>query len=91
MERYEKLYRLYDEHDTDTLRALQDLVDPFPMVNSRVALDRWQEVSEEPAEGREEVRDAFPTSGRRSRTSPPARRGNRRSPRSTSTASTAAR
>ena len=63
MERYDKLYRLYDEHDTATLRALQDLADLFPAMDSRVALDRWQEISEELEDGKKEVRDAFPDVG----------------------------
>ena len=30
MERYDLLYRLYDEFDTETLREYQDFVDLFP-------------------------------------------------------------
>ncbi|WP_265108865.1 HAD family hydrolase [Halosolutus halophilus] len=63
MERYEQLYRLYEDHDTDTLRALQDLVDLFPAIDSRVALDRWQEVNEELVDGKTEVRESFPGVG----------------------------
>ena len=63
MERYDRLYRLYEEHDTDTIRALQDLIDLFPPVDSRVALDRWQEASEELAEGKDAIREAFPEVG----------------------------
>ncbi|MDG5818404.1 HAD hydrolase family protein [Natronococcus sp. A-GB7] len=63
MERYDRLYQLYENHDTDTLRALQDLVDLFPAIDSRVALDRWQEASEELADGKAEIRDAFPAVG----------------------------
>ena len=63
MERYDQLYRLYDEFDAATLRALQDFVDLFPPVDSRVALEHWQEASDELADRKQEVRDAFPEVG----------------------------
>jgi hydroxymethylpyrimidine pyrophosphatase-like HAD family hydrolase len=63
MERYDQLYRLYDEFDAATLRALQDFVDLFPPVDSRVALEHWQEVGDELDERKAEVRDAFPATG----------------------------
>jgi len=63
MERYDQLYRLYDEFDTDTLRALQDIVDLFPPVDSRVVLDRWEDVSDELDAEKDVVRDAFPDGG----------------------------
>jgi hydroxymethylpyrimidine pyrophosphatase-like HAD family hydrolase len=63
MERYDQLYRLYDEFDTVTLRAYQDFVDLFPPVDSRVALDHWQNASDELAERKDEIRDAFPATG----------------------------
>lgn len=63
MERYDQLYELYTEHDTDTLRALQNLVDLFPLVESSVALDRWRETKEELAAGRAAIEDAFPDVG----------------------------
>jgi len=63
MEQYDQLYELYDEHDTETLRALQNLVDLFPLVESRVALDRWKEVNEELADGKAEIKAAFPEVG----------------------------
>jgi hydroxymethylpyrimidine pyrophosphatase-like HAD family hydrolase len=59
MERYDLLYRLYDDFDTETLRAYQDFVDVFPPVDSRVALDHWQEANEELDDRKEEIRDAF--------------------------------
>jgi len=59
MERYNQLYELYNEHDTETLRALQNLVDLFPLVESPVALDRWKEINEELADGKAEVKVAF--------------------------------
>jgi hydroxymethylpyrimidine pyrophosphatase-like HAD family hydrolase len=63
MERYDQLYRLYDEFDTERLRAYQDFVDLFPPVDSRVALEHWQNASEELAAGKDEIRDAFPATG----------------------------
>lgn len=47
MERYNLLYRLYREFPADTLKAYQDLVDLFPPVDSRVALEHWERASEE--------------------------------------------
>ena len=63
MERYDHLYRLYDEFDTRTLRAYQDFVDLFPPVDSRVALEHWQNASEELDERKDDIRDAFPAFG----------------------------
>lgn len=47
MERYDLLYKLYDEYDTASVRASQDSVDLFPPVDPRVALDYWQNANEE--------------------------------------------
>ncbi|MFC7132015.1 MULTISPECIES: HAD family hydrolase [Salinibaculum] len=63
MERYDLLYRLYEEFDTGTLRAYQEFVDLFPPVDSRVALDQWQRARDELDERKEEIRDAFPHLG----------------------------
>ena len=63
MERYDLLYRLYEEFDTDTLRDYQEFVDLFPPVDSRVALDHWGEASEELESRRDELRSAFPRVG----------------------------
>ena len=63
MERYDQLYRLYDEFDAATLRAYQDFVDLFPAVDSRVALEHWQEASDELDARKDEIRDAFPATG----------------------------
>ncbi|XVH31458.1 HAD family hydrolase [Haloferacaceae archaeon DSL9] len=63
MERYDLLYRLYDEFDTATLREFQDFVDLFPPVDSRVALDHWQDASDELDERKSEIRRAFSTGG----------------------------
>jgi len=59
MKRYDLLYRLYDEFDTDRLREYQDFVDLFPPVDSRVALEYWQDASDELAAHKEEIREAF--------------------------------
>jgi hydroxymethylpyrimidine pyrophosphatase-like HAD family hydrolase len=60
MDRYDRVYQLYSEHDTETIRALQNLADLFPFVESPVALDRWSEINEELEAGRSEVEAAFP-------------------------------
>ncbi|WP_152040232.1 HAD family hydrolase [Salinigranum salinum] len=63
MERYDRLYELYTNHDTETLRALQNLADLFPLVESSVALDRWKEINEELAAGKREIQHAFVDGG----------------------------
>ncbi|WP_255196338.1 HAD family hydrolase [Halorarius litoreus] len=63
MERYDQLYRLYEEFDTETLRAYQEFTDLFPAVDSRVALEHWQNASEELAERKDTIRSAFPATG----------------------------
>ena len=63
MERYDQLYRLYEEYDTETLRAYQEFVDLFPPVDSRVALDHWQNAREDLDERRDEIRAEFPRVG----------------------------
>ncbi|MDF9746138.1 HAD family hydrolase [Natrinema salsiterrestre] len=59
MERYDLIYRLYDEYDTKTLREYQEFVDVFPAVDSRVALDHWQGATEELEERKDEIRSSF--------------------------------
>ncbi|WP_138796783.1 HAD family hydrolase [Halostella sp. PRR32] len=59
MERYDHLYRLYDEFDTETLRDYQEFVDVFPPVDSRVALEHWQNASDELSERKDEIRESF--------------------------------
>ncbi|ELY56947.1 HAD family hydrolase [Natronococcus jeotgali] len=59
MERYDLVYRLYDEYDTKTLREYQEFVDVFPAVDSRVALEHWQEATEELEGRKDEIRSAF--------------------------------
>ncbi|MXR53177.1 HAD family hydrolase [Halovenus sp. WSH3] len=63
MERYDQLYRLYDDFDTKRLRAYQEFVDLFPPVDSRVALEHWQNANEKLTEGKDEIREAFPATG----------------------------
>ena len=63
MERYDQLYTLYEEFDTDRLRALEDFVGVFPPVDSRVALDYWQDASDDLDDQKETVREAFPGVG----------------------------
>ncbi|TKX77596.1 HAD family hydrolase [Halorubrum sp. SD626R] len=60
MERYDLLYRLYDEFDVETLREYQSFVDLFPPVDSRVALDHWEEVSDELDRLKRQIRESFP-------------------------------
>ena len=63
MERYDLLYRLYEDFDTETLRSYQEFVDLFPPVDSRVALDHWGEASEDLERKKEAIRSAFPRVG----------------------------
>jgi hydroxymethylpyrimidine pyrophosphatase-like HAD family hydrolase len=63
MERYDQLYRLYEEFDTRTLQAYQVFTDLFPPVDSGVALRHWQRATDELDERKGEVRAAFPTVG----------------------------
>jgi len=63
MERHDLLYRLYEEFDTETLRAYRDIVDLFPPLDSRVALDQWESVREDLEERGGEIESAFPQTG----------------------------
>ena len=63
MNRHELLYRLYEDHDTETLRSYQALVDLFPPVDSRVALDYWETASEELEERKNTIRTEFSGAG----------------------------
>jgi hydroxymethylpyrimidine pyrophosphatase-like HAD family hydrolase len=60
MERYDRLYALYDEFDAETVRAYQDFVDLFPPVDSRVALEYWESAHDELDDRKDEIRAAFP-------------------------------
>ncbi|OIB56484.1 HAD family hydrolase [Natrialba sp. SSL1] len=59
MERYDLVYRLYDEYDTTTLREYQEFVDIFPAVDSRVALEHWQDANDELEARKNEIRSDF--------------------------------
>ena len=61
--RHDQLHELYTDHDTETVRALQNLVDLYPLVESPVALNRWQELNDELRERRAEIEGAFPDDG----------------------------
>jgi hydroxymethylpyrimidine pyrophosphatase-like HAD family hydrolase len=56
---YDRLYELYDQFDTESLRAYREFVDLFPPLSSPVALERWEEATERLAERRAEVEAAF--------------------------------
>jgi hydroxymethylpyrimidine pyrophosphatase-like HAD family hydrolase len=59
MEQYDRLYRLYEEFDTATLREYQAFVDLFPPVDSRVALDHWQDATDKLDRRKGEIRGSF--------------------------------
>jgi hypothetical protein len=59
MDRYDLLYALYEEHETDTLRDLQNFVDLFPPVDSRVALEYWEDASDELADRKGDIEQSF--------------------------------
>ncbi|MFB6255622.1 MAG: HAD family hydrolase, partial [Haloplanus sp.] len=63
MQRYDLLYRLYEEFDTEQLRTYQEFVDLFPPVDSPVALEHWRSAGEELDALKSEVRSAFPRTG----------------------------
>ncbi|MFC6733273.1 MULTISPECIES: HAD hydrolase family protein [unclassified Haladaptatus] len=60
MERYDRLYDLYDRVDTATLRAYQEFVDLFPMVDSMVALEYWEEAQEELTDRKSKISETYP-------------------------------
>ena len=59
MDRYDRLYNLYENFSTDTLRDRQNLIDLFPPVDSRVALEYWEDAHDELQTQKHEIRDAF--------------------------------
>jgi len=63
MERYDQLYRLYGEFNTAELRAYQQFVDLFPPLDSPVALDAWQDASEQLDRAKDGIREGFPEAG----------------------------
>jgi len=66
-QRYDRLNRLYEAFDTETLRAHQRFVDLFPPVDSPVALSHWEEASDELGRLKAEIAASFtdsdPTEG----------------------------
>ncbi|WP_435064832.1 HAD family hydrolase [Halobaculum sp. EA56] len=60
---YDRLYELYAEFDTETLRAYREFVDLFPPLDSRVALDSWDDANAELADRRERIERAFGDGG----------------------------
>ncbi|ATW87206.1 hydroxymethylpyrimidine pyrophosphatase-like HAD family hydrolase [Halohasta litchfieldiae] len=58
-QRYDRLHRLYEEFDTETLQAHQRFVDLFPPVDSPVALSHWEEASEELGRLKAEIAASF--------------------------------
>jgi len=62
MEQYDRLYRLYETVDTETLRAYQEVVDLFPPLSSTVALDQWERAKTELDERKAAVAETFPES-----------------------------
>ena len=63
MRRHDLLYELYEAHDTETVRALQNLADLYPLVESPVALDRWADINEELTDRTAAIADAFGEDG----------------------------
>ena len=59
MDRYDRLYALYENFPTDTLRDRQNFIDLFPPVDSRVALEYWEDAYNELQAQKDEIRDAF--------------------------------
>lgn len=59
MDRNEMLTELYDQFDTGTLRAYQTFVDVFPPVDSRVALEYWQDAETELDEAKTDIHESF--------------------------------
>ena len=59
MDRYDLLYRLYEDTETDTLRDLRNFVDLFPPVDSRVALNYWEDASDELDARKRDIEEAY--------------------------------
>jgi hydroxymethylpyrimidine pyrophosphatase-like HAD family hydrolase len=63
MKHHNLLFRLYDEFDTETLRANQEFIDLLPPLDSPLALDYWDTIRDELADKREEIETEFPDNG----------------------------
>jgi hydroxymethylpyrimidine pyrophosphatase-like HAD family hydrolase len=59
MERYDLVFHLYADFDAEALRDVQDFLDVFPPVDSRTALDYWQDASDTLERRKDEIRGAF--------------------------------
>jgi hydroxymethylpyrimidine pyrophosphatase-like HAD family hydrolase len=59
MEAHDLLFQLYEERDVEELRQYQEFVDLFPPVDSRVALEHWQDASEELERRTDVIRSSF--------------------------------
>ena len=59
MDRYDLLYHLYEDTETDTLRDLRNFVDLFPPVDSRVALNYWEDASDELGARKQEIASEY--------------------------------
>ncbi|WP_410764677.1 HAD family hydrolase [Haloferax sp. DFSO60] len=64
MERYDLLYRLYEEFDAASVRESQDFIDLLPPLDSTVALSHWQAVDDELSEMKDRLRREFPDGDR---------------------------
>ena len=60
MEQYDRLYRLYETVDTETVRAYQELVDLFPPLSSTVGLSQWESARTELDERKAAIGEQFP-------------------------------
>ncbi|MBX0286449.1 HAD family hydrolase [Haloarcula salinisoli] len=60
MEQYDRLYRLYETVDTETVRAYQELVDLFPALRSTVGLEQWERARTELDERKAAIAEQFP-------------------------------
>ncbi len=63
MNRYDRLYELYEAFDTGTLRQYQRFADVFPPVDSRVALEQWEAVTEELERRKAKITNTTPDDG----------------------------
>jgi Predicted hydrolases of the HAD superfamily len=63
MERYDLLYRLYDEFDTRTVRSYAEFVELFPPVDSRVALEGWNDANTQLRDRKTAIRRRFADAG----------------------------
>ena len=60
MEQHDRLYRLYETVDTETIRAYQELVDLFPPLSSTVGLSQWESARTELDERKAAIAEQFP-------------------------------